>query len=210
MARRAFTIVELILTMAIIAVLVSLVLPGLARVREQARLTSCSANLRSLLLATFMYTDGPGRGSFPPLRSLVAGEEFGLVLREHAKAISPFVDTPLPAPDNPSRHAPFACPADTKWAPRYGISYFFVPANLTDGAYNQSPSPGSVRSLTLAYENRLPLYDPMWWDFDPTTHRTIAPHGLSGRNLIRYDGGIAWGPRRLADVLDWPESLPPP
>jgi prepilin-type N-terminal cleavage/methylation domain-containing protein len=53
--RPAFTIIELLVCMGIIAVLVSLLLPTLGAARGAARQTSCAANLRPLVLAWTLY-----------------------------------------------------------------------------------------------------------------------------------------------------------
>jgi len=46
--RRAFTLLELLVVVGIIAVLVSMLLPAMARVRSQARTTLCHNNLRQI------------------------------------------------------------------------------------------------------------------------------------------------------------------
>jgi len=55
MRRRGFTIVELICVTAILAMLIGLLLPALARVRGAGRSTLCLSNLRQMTLAAQQY-----------------------------------------------------------------------------------------------------------------------------------------------------------
>jgi prepilin-type N-terminal cleavage/methylation domain-containing protein/prepilin-type processing-associated H-X9-DG protein len=59
---RGFTLVEVLVVIAIILMLVALLMPALGRVRETANLTKCMSNLRQIHMATFVYAaDNNGR-----------------------------------------------------------------------------------------------------------------------------------------------------
>jgi prepilin-type N-terminal cleavage/methylation domain-containing protein/prepilin-type processing-associated H-X9-DG protein len=63
-ATKAFTLVELLVVIGIIAVLIAVLLPALSKAREQAKNVQCAARLRNLGEAILMYAN-ENRGRLP-------------------------------------------------------------------------------------------------------------------------------------------------
>ena len=71
MRRLTFTLVEMLVVIAVIAVLTSMLLPALGKAREYARKSACSGNLKQIGLACMMYVNDYG-DRLPPVRELGA------------------------------------------------------------------------------------------------------------------------------------------
>ncbi|VAX39136.1 hypothetical protein MNBD_PLANCTO03-636 [hydrothermal vent metagenome] len=54
---RAFTLVDVLVTLAVVVLLIGIMLPGMGRVREIARQVVCKSNLRQLGLGLMLYAD---------------------------------------------------------------------------------------------------------------------------------------------------------
>jgi len=73
--KRAFTLIEMLVVVAIIMVLAALLFPALGRVRESGRATTCVSNLRQLQLAALNYANG---GNVPNAVSVLVTDEQGV------------------------------------------------------------------------------------------------------------------------------------
>lgn len=61
---QAFTLVELMAVIGIVAVLIAMLLPALTAAREQARVIACASNLRTIGQACFLYS-AENQGTLP-------------------------------------------------------------------------------------------------------------------------------------------------
>lgn len=82
MKRKAFTLVELLVVVSIIALLIAILLPSLKRARQQAKQVVCSSNMRSLVLAVHEYAVANDD------RLVTAGLAHGGTVDEHAAWIN--------------------------------------------------------------------------------------------------------------------------
>jgi prepilin-type N-terminal cleavage/methylation domain-containing protein/prepilin-type processing-associated H-X9-DG protein len=63
--KRGFSLIELLMTLAIVALLASLIAPALSRAKDQARQAACLNNLRQLGIAAQLYWDDHEGRAFP-------------------------------------------------------------------------------------------------------------------------------------------------
>ena len=108
-SRCGFTLVELLVVIAVIALLIGLMLPALAGARKNAQRVQCAANVRSIVQATLSYETDHGRMPAHPY-------EAGDVLTMPASVKGPTFDArPLYAPYMDVDF--FACPNVAAWSP---------------------------------------------------------------------------------------------
>ena len=95
MSRRAFTLVELLVVIGIIAVLIAVLLPALARARDQGKQVACASNLRQLGQAMLIYSQD-ARGQLFPID---AGGPFANPPNDQLWFVYVLKAKPLPPPE---------------------------------------------------------------------------------------------------------------
>lgn len=94
MGARAFSLIELLVVIGIIAILIGLLFPALGRARERGRATLCTNNMRQLTTGVLLFADDqPGR-RVPQVSMPIFPPQLGVVdpARSWVNTLKPYVD----------------------------------------------------------------------------------------------------------------------
>ena len=134
-ARSAFTLVELLVVIAVIAILAGLVLPALARAKQKAYQTTCLSNLKQIGIAIHLYGEdnedylpGPALSGATPDYDKNSSWQLIYYIADYLG---------YPAPSGTRRTVEiFICPSYRRWSgdtgPMSGRKVYLLNDNMTD------------------------------------------------------------------------------
>jgi prepilin-type N-terminal cleavage/methylation domain-containing protein len=216
---RAFTLVELLIVVGIVAVLVALLIPAVGRARDQAKRTACLNNLRHIGTGFSEYAirnDGvypgcigstPGDAFYPQRIIYVLSMDTALKLVDSGLAgpMKTGPGAPYPYVDNPRNV--WTCPADTDpprgyWPDendRWHIDNYAVVTHLKTmptsvGLWTGKRSPARIGDPVgpMVVEHTRWWYNQGWPSWYGNHARGGAGYDPKGMNQLYSDGHARW------------------
>jgi len=186
-----FTLTELLVTMAMIAMLVAIILPALNAARANARRTACLGNIRQVGAALLAYAGD--NNQIGPYDGRDIGNQYISLWRSYTKPVTfgPLLPY-LNASDTSVTPGVLLCP---------GTNPAYLPVLVKSGdntSYWMNPDVSSnsqyhVPLFTLD-PNRVAIMDScIWWG--PTSSSALYDnHEAAGMNVFRLNGSASWIP----------------
>ena len=214
--RRAFSLVELLVVIGIIAVLIAILLPALSRARRQAKAVQCQSNMRQVGQALLLYANTWKGWVFPPAldSSLPREQRWPMQVFKPPVWNPPVLKCPsddLPPP--PAVFDPNGLPgrAENGADHSYLLNYHIVDRQIKVGSHDLGGLSSS--DLIIMGEKRTDWDDYYMGTGNFPGHIEQYRHGLSqGSNYLYLDWHVAMQmPKEAKAGIDpWDIPAPPP
>ncbi|MEM1330648.1 MAG: prepilin-type N-terminal cleavage/methylation domain-containing protein [Planctomycetota bacterium] len=180
----AFSVIELLVVVAVVALLLSLVLPSLAAARESARSTVCQSNLRQIHGGFESYRFSVNDGVIPVSPGLGSREDDLWVLT--FEALSVHMDLDQTDRADGERRPLWTCPSHLKFDLTDGYSYDYRLGNYTKGERGLIRpwyALAVTRQLDATVTPRI-----VFAEFSQASH--VVSRDRARQHRVRWDGSI--------------------
>jgi prepilin-type processing-associated H-X9-DG protein/prepilin-type N-terminal cleavage/methylation domain-containing protein len=226
----AFTLIELMVVVAIIAALVAILLPSLAKARKQARSVVCMTNQRGLVNAyRFYYQDFSAQLLSPGHNGLTGGWDY-MLLGANVTPLNPDIGYPVPPKDYNMRNGTTSAADKLRFCPETDTTRHGLPIGTL--AFLGTPTQGwecasGSGLVTGSYGMNFWVYAPNSLPNDETlsAHAVLYPRigqvqgysyqpnfwrfrTASDHSQIPVFADSAWHDFWPADTVRYPEKYP--
>jgi prepilin-type N-terminal cleavage/methylation domain-containing protein/prepilin-type processing-associated H-X9-DG protein len=187
----AFTLVELLVVIGIIALLISILLVTLSRAQEKSRQTACLSNLRQLGAALILYAN-ENRGYLPNGNPPKTWDDYDGATRVMV----------ILATTHVKGAQVFHCPADHDPAPAKIVTAdpkLLDSARISYDFYSLYWAP-EFGPLLVKLRGQAPLA----WDLDGGATSGLFMNHKAGGNVVFADGHAEWQVLKHWDDKNWP------
>jgi prepilin-type N-terminal cleavage/methylation domain-containing protein/prepilin-type processing-associated H-X9-DG protein len=215
--KRAFTLVELLVVISIIALLLSVLMPALSKAKKQAKATVCMSTLHQWGAVFLAYTTA-NNGSFHPGWGDVA-PDYDLVRRSHwMDCLKPYYQDEkmalCPSATNPDirlgRYGTWGPEADTEWYPTgfygsYGLNAWVCNPPADWPVVKKMPRRNNWKTINVKRASNIPVFMdschfrhwPRETDIPTWLENEGIVNGMAAFTVNRHEGKIN------AVFMDW-------
>jgi prepilin-type N-terminal cleavage/methylation domain-containing protein/prepilin-type processing-associated H-X9-DG protein len=180
----AFTLIELMAVIALLAIIVALLVPAVTKARDKVRTTECSNNIRQVMIATFLYLEGNDE-IFPPQHVALGALAY---YPDRVETITRYGNYQCYIEPYAESFEVFMCPASHQTEPKARFAYDYGANTLMDtqnvGLFNNRMINGIKQSA------------PDWAYIADTNYQWIqktAPWRVEARHLRQVNVGYLDG-----------------